>query len=62
MSGVSIHGNVVFGYENGVFVHFGRTNDIKNNLFINCGITVAVEDCEAANTFCAVPLQEPTNP
>ena len=33
-SGTLTHGNVVVGYENGVFLHFGRDNNITSNLFI----------------------------
>ena len=34
MSGVTVHGNVVVGYENAVFMHFGRDNNITQNIFI----------------------------
>ena len=44
-SGVDLRRNVVVGQENGVFIHFGRWNRVRDNLFINCGVAVAIEAC-----------------
>ena len=60
-SGTVAHGNVVVGYENGVFLHFGRDNNITSNLFIGSNISVAVEDCQPikADAWCDLQLSDP---
>ena len=60
-SGTVTHGNVVVGYENGVFIHFGRDNVMTSNLFIGTNISIAVEDCQPikADAWCDLPLSDP---
>eukprot|EP01050_Picozoa_sp_SAG11_P024018 SAG11_NODE_4998_length_1697_cov_1.186483_1_plen_264_part_10 len=45
MSGVQITGNVVVGYQTGVFFHFGRNNNASGNIFIDCNTSVWCEGC-----------------
>jgi hypothetical protein len=59
--GTITHGNVVVGYENGVFVHFGRDNAVTANLFIGTSVSIAVEDCQPikADAWCDLALSDP---
>lgn len=60
MLGTITHGNVVVGYENGIFIHFGRNNLMTSNLFIGTNVSIAVEDCQpiTADAWCDLPLSD----
>ena len=59
-SGVTVTSNVISGFV-GVFLHFGRNNNVSNNLFIGDGLSVAVAACEVNDTTCNPPLSDPAN-
>lgn len=61
MSGVSLYGNVVVGYQTGIFFHFGRANNASGNLFIGCNASVWCEGCYAIprDKWCNLPFDDP---
>ena len=60
-SGVSVISNVIAGYWTGVFLHFGRNNNVTGNLFVGNGLSVAVAACQVNDTTCNPSLSAPTN-
>ena len=57
-SGTIVRGNVIIGFWNGVFMHFGRSNNISQNIFIDSGLSIALAACAAEDRGCNKPLND----
>lgn len=44
LSGMEIYGNVFDGLNNGVFIHYGRSNLIVDNIFKNCKTAIVIRN------------------
>lgn len=44
LSGMTIYGNIFDGVNNGVFIHYGRSNRIENNIFRNCKTAIVIKN------------------
>ena len=49
VSGWQIHDNVLAQSDMGVFIHFGRDNNITGNLFLDVGLAVLGADCDCCD-------------
>jgi hypothetical protein len=58
MSGVTVASNVIAGYWTGAFLHYGRSNGIVGNMFIENGISVALAACSPNDKHCNLPLED----
>lgn len=46
VSGWQIHDNILASSDMGIFIHFGRDNNISGNLFLESGLAVLGADCD----------------